>query len=145
MKRLVESWNPKVKAKRVVELAGDPVRLARYLARLMADSRVPRRAKLKVVGAGLYTWIDGDIAPDGMRFIPGLGYLDDLILVVHGVKCLIAETDAEVAAELWPGDEASFQRVLTAVKWLDDQLFERVRGWINGALTRLVGEPKSAS
>lgn len=118
---------------------GDPARLVRYLARLMRDPRVPKTAKLKVVGAGLYLWVDGDLIPDSIRVIPGLGYVDDLILVVHGIKCLVAETDARVAAELWPGDEASFKRVLTALAWLDDQLYGRVRRGFRWVVGRLIG------
>jgi uncharacterized membrane protein YkvA (DUF1232 family) len=125
----------------VVAVAGDPVRLVRYLVRLLRDERVPKSAKLKLLGAGLYAWIDGDVLPDSIGFIPGLGYVDDIILVVHGVKCLVAETDPLVAAELWPGDELSFERTMTAVTWLDDQLFNRVKGWITSILDRVVGPP----
>jgi uncharacterized membrane protein YkvA (DUF1232 family) len=115
----------------------DPIRLMHYLGRLMSDPRVPLTAKLKVVGAGLYTWIDGDLVPDPIRLVPGLGYLDDAILVVHGVQCLIAETDKVVATELWPGNEESLRRVLSAVKWLDSQLYERARGWVRRGLEAL--------
>ena len=27
--------------------------------------------------------MDGDLVPDGISFIPGIGYVDDIILVVH--------------------------------------------------------------
>ncbi len=130
------------KVEKVLEVAGDPVRLARYLARLMQDGRVPRSAKLKLLGSGLYAWIDGDIVPDEINAVPGLGYVDDIILIIHGVKCLIAEAEPEVAAELWPGDEASFQRVLTAVSWLDTQLYERARGWVMKAVDKITGANK---
>lgn len=118
----------------------DPFRLVRYLGRLMADPRVPKSAKLKVAGAGLYAWIDGDLVPDPIRLVPGLGYVDDAILVVHGIKCLIAETEPRVAAELWPGDKESFRRVLGAVRWLDDQLYERARGWVRRGFEAVVGK-----
>ena len=81
----------------------DPARLVRYLGRLLKDPRVPKSAKLKLAGAGLYAWVDGDIISDTVKLVPGLGYVDDLILVVHGIKCLIAETEPAVAVELWPG------------------------------------------
>ncbi len=132
--RTVSRWS------KVVEIAGDPVRLVHYLARLMKDERVPHTAKLKVAGAGLYTWVEGDILSDTISFVPGLGYVDDIILVVHGIKCLIAETEPRVAAELWPGDEASFKRVMVAVAWLDNHLYEQVRGWVSKAVTTIVGE-----
>jgi uncharacterized membrane protein YkvA (DUF1232 family) len=123
---------------------GDPVRLVRYLARLMADSRVPKTAKLKVAAAGLYLWVDGDLVPDPIRLIPGLGYVDDLILVVHGLKCLVAETEPRVAAELWPGDEASFKRTLKALAWLDDQLYGRLRRGLRWVLDRVTGGATAA-
>ena len=106
---------------------GDPVRLVQYLVRLLQDDRVPRSAKLKLLGSGVYAWIDGDLLPDGAGLIPGLGMVDDIVLVVHGIKCLIAETDRQVAVELWPGDEASFARTMTLVARLDDALFGNVR------------------
>jgi uncharacterized membrane protein YkvA (DUF1232 family) len=106
---------------------GDPVRLVQYLARLLKDERVPRSAKLKLLGSGVYAWIDGDLLPDGAGLIPGLGMVDDIVLVVHGIKCLISETDKKVAVELWPGDEASFARTMTLVARLDDTLFGNVR------------------
>jgi uncharacterized membrane protein YkvA (DUF1232 family) len=106
---------------------GDPVRLVQYLVRLLKDDRVPRSAKLKLLGSGVYAWIDGDLLPDGASRIPGLGMVDDIVLVVHGIKCLIAETDKQVAVELWPGDEASFARTMTLVARLDDTLFGNVR------------------
>ncbi len=127
---------------KVLEVAGDPVRLVRYLARLMQDGRVPKSAKLKLLGSGLYGWIDGDIVPDEINAVPGLGYVDDIVLIVHGVKCLIAETEPEVAAELWPGDEASFERVMTAISWLDTQLYERARGWVMNAVDKITGSDK---
>ena len=125
---------------------GDPARLVRYLARLMADRRVPRGAKLKVVGAGLYAWVDGDLVPDPIRLVPGLGYVDDLILVVHGVACLVRETDDHVARELWPGDAASYERTLRAVDWVDAQLFGRVRSGLRRMWDRLLGrQPAGAA
>lgn len=119
---------------------GDPLRLVHYLARLMKDPRVPKTAKLKVVGAGLYAWIDGDLIPDPIKFVPGLGFVDDIILVVHGIKCLIAETESAVAVELWPGDEASFKRTMKAVKWLDDQLYGRVRKGFRWVMDKVTGK-----
>jgi uncharacterized membrane protein YkvA (DUF1232 family) len=129
-------------AEKVADYAGDPINLVRYLVRLMRDDRVPRSAKLKLLGSGLYAWIDGDLISDNIDSVPGLGYVDDVILLAHGVKCLISETDAQVAAELWPGDEESFKRVMTAVKWADDRLFERIRGWVKAAWDKIAGKAK---
>ncbi len=124
----------------------DPARLVRYLGRLLKDPRVPKSAKLKLAGAGLYAWVDGDIISDTVKLVPGLGYVDDLILVVHGIKCLIAETEPAVAVELWPGDEASFERTMRAVKWLDDQLYGRIRKGVSWLVGKVIGgEPDATS
>lgn len=130
---------------KILDVAADPVRLARYLVRLVRDERVPRAAKLKLLGSGLYAWIDGDLLPDTIERIPGLGYVDDVILLVHGVKCLIAETEPAVAAELWPGDEASFRRVMTAVAWTDDRLYGSVRRGLRWAFEKILGTATAAS
>ena len=125
---------------------GDPARLVQYLVRLLGDERVPKSAKLKLLGSGLYAWIDGDIIPDGVgRLIPGLGLVDDVILVVHGVKCLIAETDPQVAVSLWPGDEASFARTMSAVAKLDDTLFGNVRRAVTDLFDRVTGNKKTTT
>ena len=122
---------------RVADISGDPLRLLRYLLRLLKDERVPNSAKLKLLGSGLYGWLDTDLVLDDIDVVPGLGYVDDIIIIVHGIKCLIAETDKKIAVELWPGDVASFKRVMTAVAWLDDQLFERARNTIQKTLSKL--------
>ncbi len=137
------SWDRKEveeKLGKLMDIVGDPIHLVHYLVRLLRDPRVPRNAKLKLLGSGLYGWIEGDVIPDDIG-LPGLGGVDDVILIVHGIKCLVAETDAEVAAELWPGDEASFKRVIKAIAWLDNQLFERVAGWVKTALDKISKTP----
>ena len=123
---------------------GDPARLVLYLARLLKDPRVPAGAKLKVAGAGLYAFIDGDLVPDPLRLVPGLGYIDDIILVVHAIRCIAIEAGPFVAADLWPGDPDSFVRTMTAVRWLDDQLYERLRGWVRSLVLRVAGTPQPA-
>lgn len=130
---------------KILAIAGDPFRLAFYLTKLLMDPRVPKRAKLKLLGSGVYTWVDTDLVHDQIELVPGFGYVDDVIFVIHGIKCLIAETDTYVAVELWPGDEESFRRVMTAVAWLDNQLFERARGWVARTLDRLAGDGASTS
>ncbi len=131
---------PKI-AQKIAEYAGDPLNLARYLVRLLRDDRVPQTAKLTLLGSGLCSWIDTDLMPDDIDALPGLGYVDDMILLVHGVKCLMAETDPFVAAELWPADQASFKRVQFAVTWLDDKLYERARTWLKAGLDKIAGKP----
>lgn len=50
--------------------------------RLFTDKRVPFPAKLVVSAIALYLFIPFDLIPD---FVPVLGYLDDLLLIVLGL------------------------------------------------------------
>lgn len=122
----------------VIHVFGDSARLVRYLGRLMSDPRVPFGSKAKLLGAGGYVWLDGDLISDAFSLVPGLGYVDDLVLVIHGVTALVRDAGPELAEELWPGDAESFRRTMTGVVWLDDQLYGRVRGWVSRLVRRMV-------
>ncbi|MBI1886209.1 MAG: DUF1232 domain-containing protein [Chloroflexi bacterium] len=50
--------------------------------RLFRDNRVSLWAKLVIPGVALYLLFPGDIIPD---FIPVLGYLDDLLVIILGL------------------------------------------------------------
>jgi uncharacterized membrane protein YkvA (DUF1232 family) len=52
----------------------------------MADDRIPRRVRLTLAGLALYLAMPLDIIPD---FVPVLGQLDDLVLVVIGVAFIV--------------------------------------------------------
>lgn len=129
----------------IVDIARDPVRLVRFLGRLVRDPRVPATAKAGLAGSAVYLWVDGDLISDTLRVVPGLGYVDDLALLVHAVRELVAAAGPEVAAELWPGDERSFRRSMIAVVWLDEQLYGRARALVRALLGRLIGAPASGT
>jgi len=50
--------------------------------RLLTDSRVPFSAKLVLPGVGLYLLFPFDLIPD---FIPILGMLDDVLVIILGL------------------------------------------------------------
>lgn len=54
------------------------VRLPGRLRRLAADPRTPRRAKWALIGLAIYVASPIDPIPD---FLPGVGFLDELVLV----------------------------------------------------------------
>ena len=56
--------------------------IARMLARLLLDPRLPRPAKVALVALAFYLASPIDLIPD---VIPVLGYLDDLVLVPLGI------------------------------------------------------------
>lgn len=72
------------------------------LKRLVQDPRVPRKSKL-ILGATLVYLVSPiDVIPD---FVPGLGQLDDLIVVLLALHSILNRVDDEVVIEHWPGRE----------------------------------------
>lgn len=70
---------------------------ARFFRRLLLDPRVPRRAKLIPLLLFLYLALPFDLVPD---FIPVLGYLDDVFLVVLALVLFVRLCPSKVATEL---------------------------------------------
>jgi len=82
-------------------------RLARLIARLARDPRVPGRTKTVLAGVAVYLASPVDLIPD---FIPLLGYLDDALLVAIVLDGLLNHVDRTVLLEHWPGDARSLDR-----------------------------------
>lgn len=81
--------------------------------RLLADPRVPRRAKVAIWLAVPYLASPIDLIPD---FIPVLGQLDDALLVAAVLAYVTRSAGREAVAELWPGSEAGLRVVLALAK-----------------------------
>jgi uncharacterized membrane protein YkvA (DUF1232 family) len=84
------------------------VRTARTLAR---DPRVPRRAKLAVVVAGLWCLSPIDLIPE---FLPVIGPLDDIVVVALALRYAARQVPRDVLAEAWPGEPAMLDRLVGA-------------------------------
>jgi len=88
----------------------------RLLGGLLADARVTLTDKLLVAGAFAYILLPLDMVPD---FIPFLGEVDDIFLLVMALQRLIANAGRAVLADHWMGDpkdlsSLNLERVLTA-------------------------------
>ena len=112
---VVASWLlPIVLARRLPpgaakELAGflpDCVTTVRVLRR---DPRVPRRAKLAVVVAGLWVVSPIDLIPE---FLPVIGPLDDIIVVALLLRYAARSVPRQVLLDAWPGDPQTMERLL---------------------------------
>ena len=77
--------------------------------RLLADRRVPRRAKAALAALLLYLMMPFDLIPD---FIPIAGQLDDAILVAAVLAYVARSAGRELIEELWPGSERGLRVVL---------------------------------
>ena len=88
----------------------------RLLGGLMADKRVANTDKLLVGGAIAYILLPMDFIPD---YIPFLGEIDDLFVLVLALQRLIANAPRSVLEDHWMGDPAQLrsmdlERVLVA-------------------------------
>jgi uncharacterized membrane protein YkvA (DUF1232 family) len=88
----------------------------RLLGGLLADARVTLLDKLLVAGAFAYILLPLDYVPD---FIPFLGEVDDIFLLVMALQRLIANAGRAVLIDHWMGDPKdlsalNLERVLTA-------------------------------
>jgi uncharacterized membrane protein YkvA (DUF1232 family) len=91
------------------ELAGflpDCVTTARRLRR---DPRVPRRARIAVLVAGLWVLSPIDLIPE---FLPVIGPLDDVVVVALALRYAARQVPREVLFEAWPGRPHTLQRLL---------------------------------
>lgn len=76
--------------------------LGKLLFRLARDPRVPRRNKLIFAGVALYLLVPFDVIPD---FLPGIGHIDDIVLVALALDAIVNRTPKEIIEEHWEGDE----------------------------------------
>ncbi|HVS60164.1 MAG TPA: DUF1232 domain-containing protein [Gemmatimonadaceae bacterium] len=88
----------------------------RLIAGLLTDVRVSTTDKLLVAGAIGYVFLPMDFVPD---FIPFIGEIDDVFLLVLALQRLIANTDRSVVLKHWMGDpkqlrSLDLERVLVA-------------------------------
>lgn len=73
----------------------------RLIGGLLTDVRVSTTDKLLVAGAIGYVLLPMDFVPD---FVPFIGEIDDIFLLVLALQRLIANTDRSVVLEHWMGD-----------------------------------------
>ena len=77
--------------------------------RLRKDPRVPRRAKIAIVFAGLWVASPIDLIPE---FIPIIGPLDDIVVVALALRYAGRQVPREVLLAAWPGDPRLLERLL---------------------------------
>jgi uncharacterized membrane protein YkvA (DUF1232 family) len=78
-------------------------------ARLLRDGRVPRRHKLVLVLVAAYLSLPFDLVPD---FIPGIGVMDDAVLVALALRIVLRAGEGDLVREHWPGPTRSLDVVL---------------------------------
>ncbi|HJU67688.1 MAG TPA: DUF1232 domain-containing protein [Gemmatimonadaceae bacterium] len=113
----VEAPGPRTGAKRtLVDVIKQIPAYLRLLGGLLTDRRVSGVDKLLVAGAIAYIVSPMDLLPD---FVPFLGEVDDVFLLVLALQRLIANAGRRVVADYWVGSladlsTANLRRVLLA-------------------------------
>ncbi len=77
--------------------------------RLRRDPRVPRRAKVAIVIAGIWVASPIDLIPE---FIPVIGPLDDILVVALALRYAGRQVPRDVLLAAWPGERRIIERLL---------------------------------
>src|SRR5437870_8204458 len=100
---------------------------------LLRDGRVPAQQKLILAGIGAYLFFPIDLIPD---FVPVLGQLDDLAVVLLGLDLFIRSAPEAIVEEhvarIAQGSDQLRNDIATAERLLGDRV-----GGVRGSLERL--------
>jgi uncharacterized membrane protein YkvA (DUF1232 family) len=91
------------------DLAGFLPACLTTVRRLRNDPRVPRRAKVAVLLAGLWLLSPIDLLPE---FLPVIGPLDDVLVVALALRYAARSVPRQVLLEAWPADPRLLERLL---------------------------------
>ena len=102
------------------------------LCRLAADARVPKNQKIFIASIIGYVILPIDILPD---FIPFIGFMDDLVLVILALNEILNHIDQNVLLDNWSGEKNILQLLRQLVLMVDmnlnSKVLTRIRQWIN--------------
>ncbi|MDZ4121141.1 MAG: DUF1232 domain-containing protein [Candidatus Cloacimonadaceae bacterium] len=101
------------------------------ICRLATDKRVPPKKKLLIGAIISYVILPIDIIPD---FIPIIGFVDDLVLIVLGLNMLLNEIDKKILIDNWSGEMdilVLLQKITaTAERFLDRNILSKIKNWL---------------
>lgn len=83
--------------------------VGRLLYDVSRDDRVPLPIKIRSGIAAAYVLSPIDVIPD---FIPGIGQMDDLAIVLWAVRNLLRHAGYDVLKDLWKGTDDGFALLL---------------------------------
>ena len=104
-------------------LSADLHNIKKLAVGLAKDPRVPRRNKMIFAGVVAYVIMPVDLIPD---WLPGIGKLDDLIMVGVALDSMLNHVPEAVINDYWQGDRTTLdairRTVATATEFLPTQL-----------------------
>ncbi|MFI7072839.1 YkvA family protein [Micromonospora sediminicola] len=84
---------------------------ATTVRRLRRDPRVPRRARIAIIVAGVWVASPIDLIPE---FLPVIGPLDDVVVVALALRYAGRQVPRQVLLDAWPGEQRLLLRLLGA-------------------------------
>jgi uncharacterized membrane protein YkvA (DUF1232 family) len=93
------------------------------LCRLAVDKRVNTSQKLMIGGIIAYVISPIDIIPD---FIPIIGYVDDVVLVVFGLNIILNDLDNQIILDNWSGKQDVLELLQKITSTAEDFLNKNV-------------------
>jgi uncharacterized membrane protein YkvA (DUF1232 family) len=91
------------------DLAGFLPACLTTIRRLRNDPRVPRRAKVAILLAGLWLLSPIDLLPE---FLPVIGPLDDVLVVALALRYAARSVPRPILLDAWPADPRLLERLL---------------------------------
>jgi uncharacterized membrane protein YkvA (DUF1232 family) len=104
------------------------------LTRLLLDDRVTVKTKGFILGVVSYLILPIDIIPD---FIPVIGFVDDLILVVFALDQILKYTDQQVLEDNWSGEVSLLNAIKNVMNIADKAVSHRILQKIKNYLQRI--------
>ena len=92
--------------------------------RLARDPRIPRRNKLIFGGVAAYLLVPFDLIPD---WIPGVGQLEDLAMLIVAVDGLLNRVDPGIVEEHWDGDPKVLESIRGGLAKATEMVPDRVK------------------
>jgi uncharacterized membrane protein YkvA (DUF1232 family) len=92
------------------------------IRRLRNDPRVPRRAKIAVLLAGVWVASPIDLIPE---FLPIIGPLDDIVVVALALRYAGRQVPRDIILAAWPGEPRLLERLLGPAKAAESETDEQ--------------------
>jgi len=109
-------------------------RVALMIPKLLGDRRVPLRTRTALLGLGIYLVSPFDIIPDS---IPGVGKLDDVIVLLLLVDGILNQIDEEILLDHWTGRAATLRRLSDAACLAASFVPQKFRMFLFGKIVTL--------
>jgi uncharacterized membrane protein YkvA (DUF1232 family) len=101
------------------------------LWRLLWDKDVAKDKKAFIAGVIIYLLLPIDFIPD---FIPGIGFLDDLVLIALALDMIFVQTEKDVLKRNWSGEGEILDKIQSIIEVghnvLSEKVFSKITLWI---------------